>query len=449
MRVYSILLFLLLFALQATQAQRGFVQVKGQQFVVDGKPWYYIGANYWQGPILLYAKDPARGRERLLKELDFLQQHGVTNLRVLAAVEGEGQTNGRQRVKPTFQQPQGVFNSDALNGLDLLLAEMGKRNMKAVIFLGNNWEWTGGFLQYLNWNGLLPDSIMQRKLGWEEYRDWVSRFYTCEPCKEGYYKQVREIVGRTNSITKKPYRNDPAIMAWQLANEPRPMRPAAIEAYKNWIKQSAALIKSIDRNHLVCTGSEGEMGSENMETFRDAHRDKNIDYLTIHLWPKNWSWFSDTAIAQSMAQIEANTSAYIRKHEAIAKELNKPFVVEEVGLPRDRHSFDIAAPTTLRDQFYAYLFSAVASSARTGGALAGCNFWGFGGTGRPAKGTVWWSDGDDYLADPPAEEQGLNTVFDSDTSTWGVITRFTRRLNQQHKQPGPAAKGRNGSRLRK
>ena len=37
--------------------------------------------------------------------------------------------------------------------------------------------------------------------------------------------------------------------------------------------------------------------------------------------------------------------------------------------------------------------------------------------------------GDDYMADPPPEEQGLNTVFDQDKSTWNVIQSFTKRLH--------------------
>jgi mannan endo-1,4-beta-mannosidase len=36
------------------------------------------------------------------------------------------------------------------------------------------------------------------------------------------------------------------------------------------------------------------------------------------------------------------------------------------------------------------------------------------------KGQIFWKAGDDYMGDPPMEEQGLNTVFDGD-STWKVI----------------------------
>eukprot|EP00962_Isochrysis_galbana_P047707 scaffold19627_cov56-Isochrysis_galbana.AAC.1 len=52
-----------------------------------------------------------------------------------------------------------------------------------------------------------------------------------------------------------PYSSSPAIFAWELANEPRPMshRPA----YASWIARQAKLIRSLDPNHMVTVGSEG------------------------------------------------------------------------------------------------------------------------------------------------------------------------------------------------
>jgi mannan endo-1,4-beta-mannosidase len=58
--------------------------------------------------------------------------------------------------------------------------------------------------------------------------------------------------------------------------------------------------------------------------------------------------------------------------------------------------------------------------------IAGLNFWAFAGKGRPKEGQVFWKPGDDYLGDPPMEEQGLNSVFDSDSSTWKLVTTFTK-----------------------
>ena len=42
-----------------------------------------------------------------------------------------------------------VYNDTIFAGLDYLLAEMGKRDMLAVLYLNNSWEWSGGYGQYL------------------------------------------------------------------------------------------------------------------------------------------------------------------------------------------------------------------------------------------------------------------------------------------------------------
>ena len=38
----------------------------------------------------------------------------------------------------------------------MALAELGQRDMKAVIYLNNFWDWSGGMPAYLNWVGNGP-----------------------------------------------------------------------------------------------------------------------------------------------------------------------------------------------------------------------------------------------------------------------------------------------------
>ena len=373
-------------------------------------------------------KDRKKGVERLRKELDFLKANGVTNLRIMAGTEGAGMINGVQRVEPPLQTEPGKFDETVLDGLDLVLAEMGKRDLKAVIFLSNNWEWSGGFQQYLTWNNLVPEDRKTRKLTWDEQRDIVSLFYGCAPCKQNYNQQLDLILNRTNKYNGKKYTQEPAIMAWELANEPRPMRPVADQDYKKWIADVAARIKSKDKNHLVTIGHEGFMGTENLELFEEIHRDKNIDYLTIHIWAKNWGWFKEDKVTEGFPNVVAKATEYINQHLPIAEKLNKPLVIEEFGLPRDKQSFDINSPTVLRDEYYQKIFAILAKNAETGGHLAGAAFWAFGGTARPVKNQIFWKNADAYMGDPPMEEQGLNTVFDSDRSTWKIINFYSKSV---------------------
>ncbi|MGI4750435.1 MAG: glycoside hydrolase 5 family protein [Janthinobacterium lividum] len=419
------IVFLCIWIMGFSVSAQSFVTTKGDQFIISGKPYYYIGTNYWYGGLLEAVKGE-KGRARLKQELDFLKEKGVTNLRVLAGSEGLGEENGVQRVNPPLQPQQGIFKPEILESLDFLLNEMHTRNMRAVLFLSNNWEWSGGFLQYLNWNGKLADSTMRKKMNWNEQRNETSKFYTCESCMQDYEKQAKLIITHVNKYNNLKYSNDPTIMSWELANEPRPMKADAVNAYKKWILSASTLIKTLDKNHLVTIGTEGTQGTEgSAELFSAIHSFKTIDYLTIHIWPKNWGWFKDTSIVADLPTVISKSVEYIKQHEAIAKTINKPLVLEEFGLPRDKQSFDPNANTISRNQYYNAVFAEWKRSKNQNGPIAGCNFWAFGGTARPISGQVFWKEGDDFMGDPPQEEQGLNAVFTTDKSTWNIIQKYS------------------------
>ncbi|WP_375415909.1 cellulase family glycosylhydrolase [uncultured Hymenobacter sp.] len=410
------------------QVPAGFVRVRGTQFELNGRPYRYLGANYWYGG-LLATQGPA-GQARLAQELDFLQAHGVTNLRVM--IGAEGYSNGYQfRVLQPLQPQEGQFDEQIMAGLDYLLAELARREMKAVLHFTNTWEWSGGLGQYLSWRGYPNPSLPKNpNYSWDRFRTYIAQFYTCAPCQSALNTSIRYVLARTNRRTGRTYVADPTIMAWEIINEPRPMRREATPAFETWMKQTAALIKTLDKNHLLTTGSEGDIASDNdMAVYERLHADSNIDYATIHIWPKNWGWFKDTATAQGFPVVLGKATAYVDRHVAVAAKIGKPLVVEEFGLPRDGQVFTPAASTTLRDQYYATLFGLMRGGrAPAGQVIAGYNFWAFSGAGRPRPGQVYWKAGDAYLGDPGGEEQGLNSVFDADTSTWAVIDQYVRAI---------------------
>ena len=423
-------LLLLLGLSWGARAQAGFVRVQGHQFVLDGQPYRYVGANYWYGGVL--ATQGKAGEKRLKKELDFLRKQGVTNLRVMVGAEGIMTSAYPYRVAESLQPRQGQFDDTLLRGLDYLLRELDRRQMKAVLHFTNTWEWSGGLSEYLAWNGYGRGSLPKDPdYSWDKYRAYIAQFYDCQPCQTALDAYIRHVLARTNSLTGRKYVDEPAIMAWEIINEPRPMEPAATPAFLAWMSRTAALIKSLDSQHLLTTGSEGKIATDNnLDTWRQLHADPHIDYTTIHMWPKNWGWFQDTAIARDFRQVISRTTAYVREHEAAALALNKPLVIEEFGLPRNQQSFAIDSSPSLRDAYYDAIFGLVEQSARSGGPLVGCNFWAFGGTARPIPGQPFWKPGDAYLGDPGGEEQGLNSVFTSDKSTWKEVkeTSFQLRI---------------------
>jgi mannan endo-1,4-beta-mannosidase len=69
--------------------ENSFVHVNANgQFIRNGKPYYYVGTNFWYGAIL-GSEGEGGDRERLHKELDFLKSIGINNLRVLVGADGE------------------------------------------------------------------------------------------------------------------------------------------------------------------------------------------------------------------------------------------------------------------------------------------------------------------------------------------------------------------------
>jgi mannan endo-1,4-beta-mannosidase len=407
-------------------AQQNFIKTNGLSLTLNGKPYNYVGTNYWYGGLLALKGND--GKNRLKKELNFLKRNGVTNLRVMVGAEGVTEYKYKVANGDALQPQKGIYRDSILYGLDFLLNEMAKRNMKAVLHFTNTWDWSGGLGQYLEWNGYNPQLHSKvEHYDWNKYRDYITQFYNCLPCKKDVDNYIKYVLNHTNSVNGIKYINDPTIMAWQIINEPRPMREVNNQAFLDWIKNTAALVKSIDPNHLLSTGSEGDIASDNnMEVYKAMHADKNIDYLTIHMWPKNWGWFKDTTMGASMDTIYKKAEIHIIKHAAIAQELNKPLVLEEFGLPRDLKSFNPKSSTYNRNLFYKNVYGLQYKYP----VLVGTNFWSFGGIAKPIKGQVFWKEGDDYMGDPGGEEQGLNSVFISDKSTWKIIKSFSKILTK-------------------
>lgn len=396
-------------------------QEKGRFFKGD-KPYYFIGTNYWYGAIL-GSTGQGGNRERLGKELDFMKANGITNLRVL--VGADGPSGQEVKIRPSLQLAPGVYNDTIFEGLDYLMVELGKREMHAVLFLNNSWEWSGGYGQYLSWAGegdVPPKGVHD----WPVFVEHVAKYAACDACHELFFNHVKHVMTRINRYTGKKYTEDPAIMSWQVGNEPRAFSDEAKPLMAKWLKNTTALMRSLDQNHLISIGSEGSWGCEmDMNLFEEIHADKNVDYLTMHVWPKNWNWIDISQIPQSVDVAIEKTNEYMQKHIQMAQKLKKPIVMEEFGFPRDNHKYTLDDPVTARDRYYANVFEQVVSAFQSEGVLAGCNFWAWGGLGRPSH--EFWKPWDDYVGDPAQEEQGLNSVFDTD-STIGVIKQFASQI---------------------
>jgi mannan endo-1,4-beta-mannosidase len=407
-----------------------FVKVRNGRFDLAGKPYFYAGANMWFGCYLGDTALPG-GRARLVRELDRLQNIGVNNIRLLAGSES---SNLSAAISRGITRAPHDYDQDLLAGLDFTLAEMAKRDLRGILFLSDFWEWSGGFAQYVRWitGETIPDPD-QPPNDWHGFIQMSAQLYKTPAANQLYLDYAKSLINRRNTINGRIYRDDPAIMTWELANEPRPgaddkFAARDVPIFADWVDATARFIHEQDPNHLVCTGSEGIHGCfDSADAFVASHKTPAIDYVTVHMWLKNWNWIKDPAPGEEFETAAMRARDHVEEHTKIATEiLKKPLVLEEFGLPRDHEKYSPDSPTLARDEYYRRMFDQVAESCRAGRALQAANFWAWAGEGRGAA--KLGATANAFTGDPFFEPQGLNSVFDSDKSTQAVIAAANRKL---------------------
>jgi mannan endo-1,4-beta-mannosidase len=402
---------LLVLAISSTFAasSKDFVTVNGTNFELDGKTYHFCGTNYWHGMNL---GAPDKGNQtRLREELDQLQAKGLKNLRIMGNTQGP---NGKpKRIDPALEYDKGKFAEDIFKGLDIFLYEMGKRDMKAVVTLNNFWEWSGGFPQYFEWFKGRYNLYPTGTYGEKDLTDHLKDFITLIINRKNWAYQEYE--GKTVL-----YKDDPAIMAWQLANEPR---AGDCNVWKSWIEDTAKHIKHLDPNHLVSIGNEGTI------TGCSSHGNEvpEVDYVTFHAWAQNWGWYSPRSRSGLDRGIQ-RAQSYIDQNVDLNFKYKKPMVLEEFGLARNGNSYDPDSSSSIRDEYFEGVFEHVYKHAQNG-KMSGVNFWAYGGQGRPRENGGWWKAGDDFIGDPPHEKQGWYSIYNTDGFTLDMLKNWADKFD--------------------
>ena len=413
---------------EQTTSAGDFVTIRDRRFSRRGKPYFFLGANFYQAAILADPELPG-GRERVVRELDLLRSIGVKNLRILAGSEGSlAAGDGRRGI---LARP-GQWDEGLLQGLDFVLAEMAKRDMTGVLYLTNYWQWSGGMAKYVSWAtgepipnpnqpGVKPTGV--------HHMTYAARFYGLPRAQEWFREHVAHILARRNTVNGRCYCDEPTIMSWQLANEPRPGTndPATEEhlpAFYAWMDETARFIKQHAPRQLVSTGNEGTIGCiGKAEAFLKAHQSPAVDYATMHLWVKNWGWLKELHLGPQYEEAAGRAVRYIEEHIALAGQLDKPLVLEEFGIDRDNQSTDPDSPTAMRDDYYEKMFQCVLDSCKAGRALQGANFWVWSGEGSVAALGQRRAGNKNFRE--PADHNG---VLHTDFTTLAIIRQHNAEL---------------------
>ncbi len=251
---------------------------------------------------------------------------GAWGVRTLAFNDAVG-----SRGVSTIQLAPGQYDETSLRGLDLVLTRAAHYGVKLVLPLGNSWDAYGGARQYVTWAGL------------PEPREGDPRFFTDREVIELYKRYITFLLSRVNTFDGIRYGDHPAVLSWEVLNEPRGIGlDRGGEAMRAWVDEIAAVVKAQAPGHLVGTGEEGFDTSlqgydaafwrrrtpaslfEASTSYRGNTASPSIDFGSAHFYPEDWGIPSELT-AQSGAH-------WISERAAIARELGKPFFLGEFGL---------------------------------------------------------------------------------------------------------------------
>jgi mannan endo-1,4-beta-mannosidase len=256
------------------EAQAQFVRRDGTGFVLGGKPFNVAGVN---NHYLSFGS-----RAEVLRVLDDAVAMNANVVRtfiqpVIGSVDGTSVPtiwDWKSEAASGDLGTKGVYfiywdtrlrsigfndRDDGFGRLDFTIAEAAKRNLKLIIAFLDFWDYTGGAQQIRSWYGS---------------QDKNTFFFSDPRPLEDYRALVKHVLTRRNSVTDIVYKDDPAILGWDLMNEPN-IEPPSLTL--RWIDDMAAYVKSVDPNHLVGSGH----GHEHMGDVALP----SIDFGTWHGYP--------------------------------------------------------------------------------------------------------------------------------------------------------------------
>lgn len=331
-----------------------FVTVRGGSFHVGGSTWRFGGTNtYYLHQQSHYMIDSA---------LNDAAAASLAVVRAWAFADGSGGSYTALQPRPY------VYDNAAFDSLDYAVYKAGTLGIRLVLALVNNWPDYGGMAQYVKWFLGLPD---------DSYGAAVNHdlFYSTKSIQDCYRAYVKYVLTRRNPYTGLRYNEDPTIMTFELANEPRSRSDKTGQRLLTWVTEASAYFKEVAPRQLVTTGDEGFYGDPSNSDYPYSNYEGNrwkdflalptIDYGTVHLYPQGWG---ENPSSKPGTDPIAWGAKWITDHISDGAALHKPVVIEEYGLAINASQG--IADEAARDAAYQTWTNAVLTS---GG--AGDQFW--------------------------------------------------------------------------
>jgi len=277
-------------------------------------------------------------------------------------VKSSGDVNGVGSTKAI--QGIGSWGQTQLVHLDRALQLANKHGVRLIIPFIDNWSWFGGVAEFAAFRGKARDS-----------------FFTDAQLIADFKSVLTTLLNRVNTLTGVAYKNDPAVLAWQLGNElcVGNMNDWAAANYRqtppaSWASEMANHIRSIDSNHLIMDGywSEAKYNGANIGGNWDSNllAIRNMDIMNVHYYGGESSGVGDNEYSRRLAGNANN-----------AFNSGKAVIIDEFGIARRSIMLAVqnAITTTTGAERYlaGVLMWSIRSQSSRGGAIVHYEYAGF------------------------------------------------------------------------
>jgi mannan endo-1,4-beta-mannosidase len=249
----------------------------GTGLVLDGKPFRVLGANaYYLQQLFSYAKASPQTAAQATRALDDMTCLSMNVVRTLGFNDTEDMA--------AIRKAPGQYEEAGLVALDRAVFEAKARGLRVILPLTNNWPDFGGLDAYARWAGKSHDDFFG------------------DATMMGYWKDyATTLLGRVNTLTGVAYRDEPAILGWEVANELRCRGCRGTTRYVDTIAALARHLRAAGATQLVLDGGEGYddaaaeyaglsatrlVDGEDGASFHGVAAIPEIDLVSIHLYPE-------------------------------------------------------------------------------------------------------------------------------------------------------------------
>lgn len=315
-----------------------FVQRDGTALTLDGEPYRYCGL----ASLLTMTIDELRERW-IDRAMELAASSGVTAIRCWGFPPTFDPAAGAVHAAP------GEFGEEWFEVFDYAVAKAKEVGVRLVVPL----------LQ-----GVHTDASDERRYyapspatygEWSDtadYTQYTRAFIEDEEANDYFKEYIEHLLTRENRYTGVEYRNEPAIMVWECANELEFHHPDRIgDSLDFWYEDIGSFIRSLGAEQLIGTGMHGATGdvfepwTVRCDFVRD-HLADPIDVCSFHHYPVYGR--PETGIQVRSTELSRRYIAH--KVELAHEEVGKPVYCGEYGVSYLSESAGEAAVTRLESE---------------------------------------------------------------------------------------------------